>query len=126
MGLNDTEMLARWKALAEDTIKGEGVTEKRGMAETILELIAMVEKTRLVLAGTRLFEMNLHNGSDPVLEERDRLRSALRTAHYALERAERKLFAYAGVCKGDKELWTVIDLVRAPLLAANSEKGGER
>lgn len=43
-------------------------------------------------------------------------------AQQALERAERKLAAYVGVCKGDKELTdTVLPMVRAALAALDGK-----
>jgi len=50
-----------------------------------------------------------------------RLIAAAPTMLAALERAERKLSAYVGVCKGDKELTnTVLPMVRTAIARATS------
>lgn len=81
----------------------------------------------------------------PIAAERDRLRSEMLAAKYerdgavedaieartlnaqlleALERAERKLTAYVGVCSGDKELTeAVLPMSRAAIAAARAAAG---
>lgn len=51
-----------------------------------------------------------------------RIREAASDLYSALERAERKLQAYVGVCKGDKELTeTILPMARAALKKARGE-----
>jgi len=52
-------------------------------------------------------------------EELDAALAPMKALRVALERAERKLSAYVGVCKGDKELTgTVLPMARAALAAS--------